>query len=77
MQIYELVVNKVVEFFGNFVKYGCDLLKQIDWYINSFSSNLVISNYVGGFTLKATILIYTDLCMYLFKSHTCFCPSCP
>ena len=48
MQIYELVVNKVAEFFGNFFKYSCDFLKQIDWCINSFQSNLVISCYVGG-----------------------------
>ena len=38
MQIYELVVNKI-EFFGKFVKYGCDILKYVDWCISSFPFN--------------------------------------
>lgn len=57
----ELVVNKVAEFFGKFVEYveyGCDLLKQIDWCTSSFPCNLLISSYAGSDTPEAAVLVY-------------------
>ena len=57
----ELVVNKVAEFLGKFVEfveYGCDILKQNDWCISSFPSNLLISSYASSDMPRAAFLVY-------------------
>lgn len=57
----QLVVNRVSKLFGRFSEfgeYGCDFLKQIDWSIRSFPSNLMMSSYAGSDTPRAAVLVY-------------------
>ncbi|XP_024175887.2 pentatricopeptide repeat-containing protein At4g38010 [Rosa chinensis] len=57
----ELVATNVVNFLGKSVThfdYACDFLKQVDWRVNSFPFNMLISGYANGENAGEAVLVY-------------------